>query len=71
LTRLKNNELSASWDTAAIDSESLSQYPAVSNRSCTTLSSVNLRPLTKLEGGLQSLHNAGNDAVNWLEKVAT
>ena len=32
---------------------------------------VNLRPLTKLEGGLQSLHNAGNNAVYWLEKVAT
>ena len=28
-------------------------------------------PLTKLEGGLQSLHNTGDDAVYWLEHVAT
>ena len=32
---------------------------------------VNLRPLTKLEGGLQSPHKTGDDAVYWKENVAT
>jgi len=32
---------------------------------------VNSCPLTKLEGGLQSLREADEDAINWLEHTAT
>jgi len=31
---------------------------------------VNVCPLTKFEGGLQSLHEAGDDAIYWLEFTA-
>ena len=32
---------------------------------------VNSCPLTKFEGGLTILHEAEDDAVNWMESVAT
>ena len=32
---------------------------------------VDLFHLTKLEGGLESLHDVGDDAVYWLENGAT
>jgi len=32
---------------------------------------VETRPLTKIEGGLNLLHEAGDDALIWLESTAT
>jgi len=32
---------------------------------------VDVCPLTKLDGGLQLLHEAEDDAVKWLESTAT
>jgi len=39
------------------------------SRLATTI--VDMCPLTKHEGGLQTLHNAKDDTFNWLETTAT
>jgi len=36
-----------------------------------TFFTVDLCTLTKLDGGLQSLHDTGDNKVYWLENVAT